>query len=229
MTATQIAPKQSLQQQLVAFKEQLATQAPPEVVAQLDAEIDRVVRSGLAAQTPKAGQQAPDFTLPDATGGQVSLSALLTDGPVAVVFYRGEWCPYCNLTLRAYQGIQPQIAELGATMVAISPQTPDNSLTTMEKKGLTFPVLSDLGNTVAQQYGLVFAYSEEVRPLLTGFGAALPAFNGDDSWEVPFAGVFVVAQDHTIALASVDPDWTKRPEPAAILTSLRTLARRERP
>ncbi len=133
------------------------------------------------------------------TGGQVSLSALLTHGPVAVVFYRGEWCPYCNLTLRAYQGIQSQIAELGATMVAISPQTPDNSLTTMEKKGLTFPVLSDLGNAVGRQYGLVFAYSEQVRPLLSSFGSALPAFNGDDSWEVPFAGVFVVAQDHTIA------------------------------
>jgi len=226
MTTEQITPERTLNQQLTDFKQHLGTQAPPAVVARFDAETERVVRSSLAAHSLKAGQQAPDFTLPDATGGQVSLSALLEHGPVALVFYRGEWCPYCNLTLRAYQTIQPQIQELGATMVAVSPQTPDNSLTTVEKKGLTFPVLSDQGNAVARQYGLVFAYSEELRPLLTSFGSALPAFNGDDTWEVPAAGVFVIAPDRTIALASVNPDWTRRPEPAAILESLRSVARR---
>ena len=221
-----MAPERTLNQQLAEFKQGMATQAPPEAVAQFDAEIERVVRSGLAERSLKAGQQAPDFALPDATGGQVSLSALLERGPVALVFYRGEWCPYCNLTLRAYQGIQPQIAALGATMVAISPQTPDNSLTTVEKKGLTFPVLSDQGNAVARQYGLVWAFSEGLRPLLTQFDAELPAFNGYDTWEVPFAGVFVIARDRTVALASVDADWTRRPEPATILESLRALAGR---
>jgi len=195
-------------------------------VAQFDAEIDRVIRSGLVERSLKAGQQAPDFTLPDANGTPVALATLLQRGPVALVFYRGEWCPYCNLTLRAYQGIQPQIQELGAMMVAVSPQTPDNSLTTVEKKGLTFPVVSDQGNAVARQYGLVWAFSEGVRPLLTAFGSTLPTFNGDDTWEVPFAGVFVIAPDRTIVLASVDPDWTKRPEPTTILESLRSVAAR---
>jgi len=111
-------------------------------------------------------------------------------------------------------------------MVAVSPQTPDNSLTTVEKKGLTFPVVSDQGNAVARQYGLVWAFSEGVRPLLTAFGSTLPTFNGDDTWEVPFAGVFVIAPDRTIVLASVDPDWTKRPEPTTILESLRSVAAR---
>ncbi len=226
MTTEQIAPEQTLQQQLEAFKAQLISQAPPEVRAQLNAEVDRVIGSGLVEHALKEGQLAPDFTLPDATGQQVSLTTLSQHGPVALVFYRGEWCPYCNLMLRAYQAIQPRLAELGATMVAVSPQTPDNSLTTVEKKGLTFPVLSDQGNAVARQFGLVFAYSEQVRPLLTSFGSALPGFNGDDSWEVPFPGVFVIAQDRRIALASVDPDWTKRPEPAAILESLRVLVGR---
>ncbi len=226
MTTAQIIAERTLNQQLADFKQQLGTQAPPEVVAQFDAEVERVTRSGLAAHSLKAGQQAPDFTLPDATGGQVALSALLARGPVALVFYRGEWCPYCNLTLRAYQAIQPQIRELGATMVAVSPQTPDNSLTTVEKKGLTFPVVSDQGNAVARQYGLVWAFSEGVRPLLTAVGSTLPTYNGDDTWEVPFAGVFVIAPDRTIALAAVDPDWTKRPEPAAILESLRSVAAR---
>jgi len=226
MATEQMATERTLNQQLAEFKRGVATQAPPEAVAQFDAEVDRVVGSGLAERSLKAGQQAPDFTLPDATGGQVSLSALLGRGPVALVFYRGEWCPYCNLTLRAYQGIQPQIAALGATMVAISPQTPDNSLTTVEKKELTFPVLSDRGNAVARQYGPVWAFSEGLRPLLTQVASELPAFNGDDTWEVPFAGVFVIARDRTVALASVDADWTRRPEPAAILESLRALAGR---
>jgi len=226
MTTEQITSERSLNQQLADFKERLGTQAPPEAVARFDAEVERVARSGRAAHSLKTGQQAPDFTLPDATGGQVTLSALLARGPVALVFYRGEWCPYCNLTLRAYQRIQPQIQELGATMVAVSPQTPDNSLTTVEKKGLTFSVLSDQGNHVARDYGLVWAFSEGVRPLLTAFGSELPAFNGDDTWEIPFAGVFVIAPDRTITLASVDPNWTKRPEPAAILERLRSVAGR---
>ncbi len=111
---------------------------------------------------------------PDAISGQVSLSALLERGPVALVFYRGEWRPYCNLTLRAYQTIQPQIQELGATMVAVSPQTPDNSLTTVEKKGLTFPVLSDQGNAVAREYGLVWAFSDGLLLVVQADGKGVP-------------------------------------------------------
>ena len=139
---------------------------------------------------------------------------------MVLTFYRGDWCPYCNLQLRAYQAILPLIQELGASLVAVSPQTPDNSLSTAEKKGLTFPVLSDAGNKVARQYGLVFSLSETLRTV----SANLPSFNGDDSWELPIPGTFVIAHDRTVRLAFVDADWTKRLEPAAILDTLRRLA-----
>jgi peroxiredoxin len=144
---------------------------------------------------------------------------LLKQGPVVLTFYRGDWCPYCNLQLRAYQAILPRIRELGANLVAISPQTPDNSLSTAEKKGLTFPVLSDGGNAVARRYGLVFSLSETLRTT----GANLPSFNGDDSWDLPMPGTFVIAPDGTVRLAFVDADWTRRLEPAAILDALQRL------
>jgi peroxiredoxin len=220
MTATETLSEQSLQQQLETFKQQLATQAP-QAVAQFDAEIARLIQSGPAGQALKVGAVAPDFTLPDATGQAVTLSTLLAHGPVVLVFYRGEWCPYCNLALRAYQRIQPHLAVLGATMVAVSPQTPDNSLTTVEKKELTFPVLSDQGNSVARQYGAVFAYSEAIRSLLSSFGTSLATFNGDDSWELPFPGVFIIAPDRTVIFAQIEADWTMRTEPETILASLR--------
>ncbi len=110
---------------------------------------------------------------------------------------------------------------LGASLVSISPQTPDNSLSMAEKNELKFEVLSDVGNKVARQFGLVFSLVEELRPLYKGIGADLPAHNGDDSHELPIPATFVIAQDGTIRLASVDADYTHRLEPAAILDSLR--------
>ena len=190
------------------------------MLATFDREIEALVRSGIAASGLRAGVLAPDFTLPNVDGRPVTLYALLAQGPVVLTFYRGEWCPYCNLQLRAYQAGLPQIRELGARLVAVSPQTPDNSLTTAEKKGLTFPVLSDAGNAVARRYGLVFSLSQTLRAV----SADLPAYNGDDSWELPMPGTFVIAPDGTVQLAFVDVDWTRRLEPAAILDALRQLA-----
>lgn len=210
--------------QIDTFQQAMAGQVPADIMAQLGAETARVARSGIAAQALKVGAHAPGFALPDATGNATRLSELLERGPVVLTFYRGEWCPYCNLTLRTYQAALPAIAELGATLVAVSPQTPDNSLTTVEKKELTFPVLSDVGNAVARQYGLVFSLSEGVRPVYTAIGSDLPTYNGDQSWELPIPGTFVIARDGTARLAFVDPDYTHRLEPAEILAALRGLA-----
>jgi peroxiredoxin len=212
----------TLADQIAALNEALASQAPAEVLATFDREIAALVRSGSAASGLHAGALAPDFTLPNVDGHPVTLSAVLRHGPVVLTFYRGEWCPYCNLQLRAYQAILPQIRELGGSLVAVSPQTPDNSLTTAEHKGLTFPVLSDPGNAVAARYGLVFSLSQTLRAV----SADLPGYNGDDAWELPMPGTFVIAPDGTVRLAFVDADWTRRLEPAAILDALRVLANR---
>ena len=214
LTTTTLADK------IAALNEDLAGQLPAEVLATFGREIEALARSGIAASGLREGTLAPDFTLPDVHGRAVTLSALLGQGPVVLTFYRGEWCPYCNLQLRAYETILPQIRELGVSLVAVSPQTPDQSLTTTEQKGLTFPVLSDAGNEVARRYGLVFSLSETLR----AGSADLPAYNGDDSWELPMPGTFVIAPDGTVQLAFVDADWTRRLEPAAILDALRQLA-----
>lgn len=219
MTAEQTTST-TLADQIAAFNEALAGQAPAEVLVTFNQEIAALVRSGITAAGLQAGALAPDFTLPNIDGRPLTLSALRAQGPVVLTFYRGAWCPYCNLHLRAYQAILPQIWELGATLVAISPQTPDASLTTAEQKGLTFPVLSDAGNAVARRYGLVFSLSEALRAV----SADLPAYNGDDTWELPLPGTFVIAPDGIVQLAFVDADWTQRLEPAAILDALRDLA-----
>lgn len=217
-------PVETLQQQIGALQAQLAQQLPPEKLAEIADNIAALIQTGIAQQSVKAGERAPDFTLPDVFGNEVTLSELLRQGPVVVTFYRGEWCPFCNLQLRAYQRILPQIQSLGATLVAISPQTPDHSLSTVEKKELTFTVLSDVGNKVARAYRIVFALEESIRPLYTAIGFDLPTFNSDASWELPMPATFLVAQDGTVRLAFVAEDYTRRLEPADLLDGLRAMA-----
>jgi peroxiredoxin len=168
----------------------------------------------------KVGDHAPDFELPDARGGSVTLAGLRSHGPVVLVFYRGAWCPYCNLQLRAFQAALADIQAAGATLVAISPQTPDNSLTLAEQADLAFPVLSDVGNTVALSYGLVFALGAGDRELHRSVGIDLATFNGDDTWELPAPGVFVVDAAGAIRFASVAGDYRWRVGPDEVLAAL---------
>ena len=215
----------TLEQQIAAFNAQLATQAPPQVVDQISQYINTLIASGVEKNALKVGEKAPSFTLPDALGRQVSLAGFLQQGPVVVTFYRGEWCPYCNLQLHAYQQVLPQIKELGANLIAISPQTPDHSLSMSEKHELAFPVLSDQGNQVARQFGLVYSVEEDIRTLFKSLGSDIPAFNGDESWEIPVPGTFIISQDGTIRLTYADADYTHRLEPSALLESLRTMSK----
>ena len=207
----------TLQQQIEAFKSQRG--ATPITVASAKAS-QELIASGLADRSIKQGDKAPDFVLPDVNGETVQLSHLLTQGPVVLIFYRGGWCPYCNLALRSYQAILPKIQAAHATLVAVSPQTPDNSLSAREKMELSFPVLSDIGNKVARAYGLVFTVASEVQAIQQGMGLDIAKVNGSETWELPMPGSYVIAQDGVVTLAFVDPDHTHRLEPAAILTAL---------
>ncbi len=212
-----------LQQQIDEFNAQAASKVPAELLRDLTSPIGQLITSGAAEKALKEGAQAPDFTLPDALGKAVTLSHLLKQGPVVITFYRGEWCPYCNLELRAYQQALPQLQALGASLVAISPQTPDHSLSTTEKMELTFAVLSDVGNQVARQFGLVFTIDEAVRAAHKQVGVNLPEFNGSDSWELPMAGTFLVDQSGAVRLAFVNPDFTRRLDPSVIIARLKEL------
>jgi peroxiredoxin len=166
------------------------------------------------------GDRAPGFRLPDARGGEVALDDLLANGPAVLVFYRGAWCPYCNLELAAFQSALADIRAAGATLVAISPQTPDQSLTFAEQKALKFPVLSDAGNAIARRYGLVFTPSQAATATNRALGIELPDFNGDDSNTLPAASMFVIGQDGTIRFASISGDNRWRVRPDEVLAAL---------
>ena len=209
----------SLREQIEAFQAESASRVSPEVQERSKARRAQLVASGIADKSLKAGETAPDFTLPDAYGNPISLSTLLAHGSVVLTFYRGDWCPFCNLTLRAYQKILPEINALHGTLVAVSPQNPDNTLLTVQHKELTYPVLSDLGNQVARMYRLVWSIPEDQRST----AANLPQYNGDDAWELPLTGTFVIKPDGIIKLASVDADWTHRLEPQVIVETLRQI------
>ena len=199
---------------LTAATEELRSDLQTRLGAVLDSLDTGANELGARTWPAKAvGQAAPDFELPDARGGSVTLSGLRGEGPVVLVFYRGAWCPYRNLQLRAFQAALADIHAAGASLVAISPQTPDNSLTLAEQAELAFPVLSDVGNDVARSYGLVYALGAADRELHGGVGIDLTAFNGDDSWELPAAAVFVVETDGTIRYASVAGDYRWRSAP----------------
>ena len=150
----------TLEQQLAVFRAEFARTAPAGRAALYEAKIEEL-RSEFASKSAiGVNDTAPDFALPNPAGKSIVLKDLLRSGPVVLTFYRGGWCPYCNIQLRAYQGALPQITGLGGRLVAISPQLPDNSLDTASKNALTFDVLSDVGNKVSRSYGLVYSLPE---------------------------------------------------------------------
>ena len=195
-----------------------------ERVARSRASTAEWIAAGFDQHGLRAGDQAPPFSLPDAQGRHVALADLLRKGPVVLTFYRGGWCPYCNVLLRVYQNILPQINTLGTTLVAVSPQLPDYTLSTAEKNALSFPVLSDVGNTVARAYGVVFTVDAETRERYLGNGNDLAVINGNDSWELPITGTFIIDQSGAIHRAFVNADYTQRLEPETLLADLEVLA-----
>jgi peroxiredoxin len=179
---------------------------------------------GRPADAVAVGDLLSDFTLPDATGRDMSLSELVGDGPAVLVFYRGGWCPYCNLALHQYQSeLVPRLARYGATLAAISPQKPDESLTTAEKHDLQFAVLSDAGARVARQLGIAFEPAEAVLEAQQALGLDIRDGNADGSPELPMPTVLIVDHDRTVQFADVQADYTSRAEVSEILAALKRL------
>jgi peroxiredoxin len=223
MMATNMPLNTPLQQQIDEFIAEGASWLPTNLLQDLLRPIGQLVTSGAAENALREGEQAPDFTLPDAHGNALRLSHLLRQGPVVITFYRGAWCPYCHLALRAYQQALPQLQAKRATLVAISPQMLDHGRALAEKLELTFSLLSDVGNQVARQFGLVFMIDKAVRTAYQQIGADLPAFNGTGAWDLPMAGTFLIDRSGTVRLAFVDPDFTRRLDPSVIVARLNEL------
>ena len=165
------------------------------------------------AKAIQPGDKLPAFTLSDATGAQVSSSDLLKKGPILITFYRGEWCPFCSLSLRALQKRLAEIQAKSVTLVAISPELPDTSLTTVEKNELAFPVLSDVGLSFSKKLGIAWKQPEALRPVFDNFGTDLKKRNGDDSFEVPVPTTLLVDQEGKVRNVHTDADWARRLEP----------------
>lgn len=211
----------TIAEQVQEFKDTTASQAPPQIAGVFTAEQQRLASDTDTGRLVKAGDMLAPFTLGDATGRQVSLASLLTDGPAVLVFYRGAWCPYCNIMLTAYAAeLAPALRERGVALAAISPQTPDGSLTVAQRHELEFPVLSDPGLAVARPLGIVFNTTEDVRATQQSIGLDVAAVNGSDSAELPMPTVLVVSPDGTIAFADVRPDYTSRAEVPDILAAV---------
>lgn len=203
--------------------ENMRKQIPVEVQAVMESAMRDLMNSDIVGRALKVGDAVPDFSLPDTKGALVKLSDLLQSGPVVLAFYRGGWCPYCNIELRGLQKHLAEMQKLGVTLVAVSPQLPDQSLSTEEKDALTFPVLSDVGNKVASQFGLVFSLPPPLREIYEKFGINLPKSNGDSSFELPLAATYIIKRDRTVAWSFVDVDYTKRADPQDVIGVLKSL------
>src|SRR5260221_10442004 len=210
-----------LKEQLAEYRAGWYQRVPAERQAIMQRHIDQL-RSGAIARTMlKVGDHAPAIVLENAKGTTVDVGTLLKKGPVIVTFYRGGWCPYCNLELKAYQDILPEIVAAGASLVAISPEKPDDTLSTAEKNALAFEVLSDVGENVGRAFGLVYQFTNELRSAYQGFGHDIPARNGaPGEWALPVSATYVIDRDGTIIYAYTDVDYRDRADPRDVVKHL---------
>ncbi|WP_137992573.1 peroxiredoxin-like family protein [Streptomyces vilmorinianum] len=210
----------SLNAELRAFYESRQEHIPAHIREIIDRAGQELADSGQAERAVNVGDTAPDFSLPAAEGDPVALKTLLAAGPVVLTFYRGSWCPYCNLALRALQQHHGDIAARGARLVAVSPQIPDESLSLAEKHDLAFGVLSDVGSDVAKQYGLAFDLPDDLAGVYEGFGIDLQRANAGHARTLPLPATFVIGRDGIVRWAFVNTDYTTRAEPTDILRAL---------
>lgn len=211
----------NLKQELSLLRDRSSAMIDAPSMAIMNRSTDEI-RQRIGQRALQLGDVAPNFRLIDTHGASVELDELLTRGPVVLSFYRGHWCPFCNLELRAFQDRLSQFPALGAQLVAISPQMPDHSLVTATKNALNFPVLSDTRLHVARAYGLAFDFSDDLRRLyLDRWKTDLVSWNGDGGWSLPVPATFVIGKDARVLFAHIDPDFRERSDPDEVLAALR--------
>jgi peroxiredoxin len=207
----------ALQAELDAFRAEWARKAPAEAQALIAAQIEALRGGGAEGRILPVGAALPDLVLRDAEGTPRALRDL---SPAVIVFYRGGWCPYCNLQLRAWQRYLPALGARGARLVAISPQGPDGTLSTAETNALGFPVLSDSEDLAGRAFGVGFALPEDLVALYRRFGHDLDVVNGPAGWRLPMPATFVVGADGRIAFARAEADYRRRVDPAEAMAAL---------
>ncbi|WP_420970574.1 peroxiredoxin-like family protein [Bradyrhizobium sp. B120] len=219
----------SLQAKLNAFKADFEAgkppyNVPPAVIEIMHRATAELVASGAAQRAKKAGDVAPAFSLRDPDGNIVSSADLLKRGPLVLSFYRGVWCPYCNMELQALEATKPEFDKYGASLVAISPQTAPNSRKSVRQNKLSFPILSDAKGQIGDAFGLRFHLPDYLVDLYKQLKNDLPTFNDDPSWTLPMPARYVIGQNGVILYSEVNPDYTRRPEPEDMIAVLQQAA-----
>lgn len=213
----------TLAQELLELQNQFKDRAPKEVQEMMKQATQDLLATEIENNAAGIGDSFPDFELPNDKGELVKLSSLLKKGPAVLAFYRGGWCPYCNLELAALEKHLPEFDSLNTQLVGITPEQPDHSVLTKEKNSLSFPILTDENNDFARSLGIVFALPESIRSVYTGFGIDVEGHNGNSNFELPLPATFVIGTDGLVKYSFAKADYKKRAEPADILEVLKSL------
>jgi peroxiredoxin len=209
-----------LRERFAERKELIEKYVPAEARASQSRVITELKQSGILDRALAWGMRAPDFELADHRGHLTRSVELLSKSRLVVCFFRGRWCPFCVGQLEAMNHVLDDIRRAGATLIAISPQTVKQSFFMADQHKLDFPLLSDTANQVARQFGLVYRLPDDLLAIFRRSFINLPLANGDESWELPVPATYILKQDGHVALASVNPDYTERPEPHEIVRQL---------
>jgi peroxiredoxin len=214
----------TLQAKLDAFKVDFETnRAPAEALKIMKSATEDLCNSGILDKTIKVGEILPNFILKNQDGDLIQLESLLANGPILISFFRGLWCPYCNLELDALAEAAEEIGEAGATLVVISPQAQKSAQKTQRDRKLSCDVLVDSGNAYAKKLGTVFELPEALKEIYLQFGLSLPEYNGDESWTLPMPLRAVIDTKGIIQYLDINPDYTQRPEVADALSVVKNL------
>lgn len=210
----------SLKAQIDTYNVQKDAKLPADVLALMNTTNEELIAQHIKDNALQIGQKVENFSLANHNGENIELADLLKKGPVIISFYRGGWCPYCNLELKALNDYLPQFKTQSAQLVAISPQLPDETLSTAQKNDLEFDVLCDVSNKVAEQFGLLFTLDERIQALYTQFGIDFEHYYGDKSFKLPLPATYVINQEGVITYAFLSEDYTLRAEPIDVMTAL---------
>ena len=210
----------TLKDAIAAYEVMKGEKVPADTLAVMNQATVNLVATEIDKQTLKTGDKVPAFSLPNQNNEVKSLPESL----VVLSFYRGGWCPYCNFELGALQKLVPEFEAAGARLIAITPENPDHSMSTKEKNELTFEILSDEGNKVAKQFGLVFTLPTEIQSIYNTFGIDVNKHNGDDTFELPIPATYVINSAGEIVYHFVNSDYTQRSEPSDVLAAVKALS-----
>ncbi|MBV1757544.1 MAG: AhpC/TSA family protein [Dethiosulfatibacter sp.] len=210
----------NLSQKLQSYREESLSKKTEEDKTTMLETAENLKRLEIEKNALNEGDKIPEFQLKNAVGKTIKIYDVLSNGPIIINFYRGAWCPYCNLEIAAYQEILPEIKKRGAQLVAISPEVPDITMTLKEKHALEFEILSDTDNAVAKQFGLVFHLEDKLVALYKKMGIDLVKSQENENSELPIPATYVVNTDGVIKLAYLNSDYTKRLEPMDAVAAL---------